>query len=79
MTDDRDALRERLEAATGERIASLEAMEPEKEESGEAAWNADYGLVRENKAPELTVKEQAAIPHVEKGTPPKRIEHDLGL
>ena len=30
VTDDRDALRERLEAATGERIAALEAVEPER-------------------------------------------------
>ena len=31
VTDDRDALRERLEAVTGERIAALEAIEPERE------------------------------------------------
>ena len=31
VTDDRNALRERLEAATGERIAALEAIEPERE------------------------------------------------
>ena len=30
VTDDRNALRERLEVATGERIAALEAMEPER-------------------------------------------------
>ena len=30
VTDDRNALRERLEAATGERIAALEAVEPER-------------------------------------------------
>ena len=34
VTDDRNALRERLEAATGERIAALEAIGPER---GEAA------------------------------------------
>ena len=33
VTDDRNALRERLEAATGERIAALEAVEPEREKS----------------------------------------------
>ena len=31
VTDDRNALRERLEAATGERIAALEAVELERE------------------------------------------------
>ena len=34
VTDDRDALRERLEAATGERIAALEAIEPERVKVG---------------------------------------------
>ena len=34
VTDDRDALRERLEAATGERIAALEAVEPERVKVG---------------------------------------------
>ena len=33
VTDDRNALRERLEAATGERIAALETVEPEREKS----------------------------------------------
>ena len=33
VTDDRDALRERLEAATGERIAALEAVGPAREHS----------------------------------------------
>ena len=33
VTDDRNTLRERLEAATGERIAALEAIEPEREKS----------------------------------------------
>ena len=33
VTDDRDGLRERLEAATGERIAALEAVREERERS----------------------------------------------
>ena len=36
VTDDRAALRERLEAATGERVAALEAVEPERAKSREA-------------------------------------------
>ena len=35
VTDDREALRERLEAATGERIAALEAVEPKPEKMAE--------------------------------------------
>lgn len=34
VTDDRQTLRERLEAVTGERIAALEAIEPEKPRTG---------------------------------------------
>ena len=34
VTDDRDALRERLEAATGERVAALEAIESERVKVG---------------------------------------------
>ena len=37
VTDDRAALREQLEAATGERIAALEAVEPERANGREAA------------------------------------------
>ena len=36
MTDDRAALREQLEAATGERIATLEAIKPERAKGREA-------------------------------------------
>ena len=36
VTDDRAALREQLEAATGERIAALEAVEPDRAKGREA-------------------------------------------
>ena len=40
VTDDRDALRERLEAATGERISALEAVEPERGKTRETTPEA---------------------------------------
>ena len=38
VTDDRAALREQLEAATGERIAALEAVEPDRAKGGRRFW-----------------------------------------
>ena len=75
VTDDARALRERLEAATGERIAALEAVEPEKIKTRGAA--AGRALDRAAEAPEPREREPA--PEMEKSRAPKRIEHDLGL
>ena len=77
VTDDREALRERLEAATGERIAALEAVEPEKIGTREAAWRTGRALDRAIETPETREREPA--PEMEKARAPKRIEHDLGL
>ena len=79
MNDNRDALRERLEAVTGERISALEAVEPAKAKSRNAARDGDYGLGRENNEPETREQDQAPIPQVEKVPASKRIEPDLGL
>ena len=40
VTDDREALKERLEAVTGERIAALEAVEPERAKGRAAGLDA---------------------------------------
>ena len=64
VTDDAKALREQLEAATGERIAALEAVEP------------TMAKTREVKAPE---SRKQRTPETEKARAPKRIDHDLGL
>ena len=79
VTDDRNALRERLEAITGERIAALEAIKPEKAKPREAARDADYGLGREKKEAEIREQDQAPILQVEKVRAAKLIEHDLGM
>ncbi len=52
VTDDRDALRERLEAATGERVATLEAAEPERAKTPEAGREAVSDLERNGVSPE---------------------------
>ena len=46
VTDDKAALREQLEAATGERIAALEAVEPDKAKGREVAPEAGRGVDR---------------------------------
>ena len=79
VTDDRAALRAQLEAATGERIAALEAVEPEKTQAREAGRDPGCGVDWENRALETRDHEPTPAPDVEKAREPKRIEHDLGL
>ena len=48
VTDDKTTLKEQLEAATGERIAALETVDPDKAkgmEQDRAAKSVDRGLV----------------------------------
>ena len=52
VTDDRNALRERLEAATGERIAALEAVERERTKLPETGPDASQDRKREGHAAE---------------------------
>ena len=71
VTDDRKALGEHLETATGERVAALEALEPGAERAASVA--------------EMSAKEagMVALEPVErdmhKAPQPKEIEYDLGL
>ena len=76
VTDDRDALRERLEAVTGERIAALEAVEPERakgRESGLDAGRSAGGESGESASPERDG------PDMEETRTPKSVDRDLGL
>ena len=50
VTDDRDGLRERLEAATGERIAALEAVREEREHAPALDKNVDREVGRSGEA-----------------------------
>ncbi len=51
VTDDRAALKEQLEAATGERIAALEAVEPDKAKGRETSLDESRGREHEIAAP----------------------------
>ena len=79
VTDDRDALRERLEVATGERVAALEAIEatPGKAalENGDAARTA-----QESVANTPTGAPAPALGHDRGAVPePARIQRELGM
>ena len=79
VTDDREALRERLEAATGERISALEAVAPEKAKTRYAGRDAgpedDQGLGRDSGAPEQ--RERTPDPEKERAREPRGIEMDM--
>ena len=78
VTDDKTALRETLEAATGERIAALEAVELERAKDRTAGLDADRsagsGGVSESRQPE-----RSSGPDMEQARTPKSVDRDLGL
>ena len=66
VTDDREALRDRLEAVTGERIAALEAVGPEK-----TGQEKGRGMV-----PEAGKEEGKSVGLQGGSTPPKDYQHE---
>ncbi len=79
VTDDRAALKEQLEAATGERIAALEAVEPERAKGREAGADAGRGGDREGGASRSQDRDKAAEPVMEQSRGPKVLDRDMGL
>ena len=77
VTDDARALRERLETATGERIAALEAIGAEKAGPREAGRDAGRNGALESKGPDTP--ERVSGPEAEKARAPKSVDRDLGL
>ena len=77
VTDDRAALKEQLEAATGERIAALEAVEPERAKGREAGLDSVRSVEpgRESWEP----RDRGSEPDTEKTQAPKSADRDLGL
>ncbi len=71
VTDDWEALRETLEAVTGERIAALEAVGAEREKGRDAAKDAGQDRAQS------PVRASGRGP--DKAPEPKRLEHDLGI
>ena len=77
VTDDRAALKEQLEAVTGERIAALEAVEPERAKSREAGLDRDRTMDpgRDSSEP----RGRGPEPDIEKTRAPKSVDRDLAL
>ncbi len=75
VTDDRAALREQLETATGERIAALEAVGPEQAKGREAGLNS----VRESGASISPERDRTREPEIGEAGARKHIERDLSL
>ena len=79
VTDDREALREQLEAVTGERIAALEAVRAERDRGREAGLDADRSVRRENDGPAARQRERASGTGIENTREPRIADLDLGL
>ncbi len=73
--DDREALREQLEAATG----GLEAVGTERTAAPEAGSDMDRGAGRDSNVSKPPEKHRALETEHEKVPTPKRIDHDLDL
>ena len=74
MTDDRVALKEQLEAVTGERFAALEAVEPERAKGQEGGAEAGRDMVQGTETPE-----RAREPEPEKALKPQSVEREFTL
>ena len=77
VTDDREALREQLEAVTGERSAALEAVEPESAKGREAG--VDAGRSAESEGGASRSRERHEATEMERSRAPKGLDRDLGL
>ena len=79
VTDDREALREQLEAVTGERIAALEAVGAEKDRGRETGPDADRSARREDGGTPVRQRERASGAGMEKARMPRSADRELGL
>ena len=79
VTDDRAALKEQLEAATGERIAALEAVEPERVKGREREMDGSRSADRGIGESVSRDRERSSGPELEPGRGGKGVDRDLGL
>ena len=77
VTDDRAALKEQLETATGERIAALEAVEPDKAKGRETSLDRDRSSGRGHDT--STLRDRDKAPGMEQDRAAKSVDHGLGL
>ena len=79
VTDDRAALKEQLETATGERIAALDAVGPDKEKGREAGLDSGRSASRAENASPSRERERTSAPQPQPARAPKGMDRDLGL
>ena len=79
VTDDRNALRETLEAVTGERIAALEAVGAERVKGPKTAPAADRGDGRESGGTSERQRDRTSGAELEQTRAPKSVDRGLGL
>ena len=79
VTDDRAALRERLEAVTGERISALEAVEPQREKGREAGSEAGRIPGRDRDASASQERDKSPEPELEQARAAMSVDRHLGL
>ena len=79
VTDDRAALKEQLEAATGERIAALEAVEPDKAKGRGSEPDAGRSAAEEGGKAGSPDRDRSREPEMEPARAPKGLDRDLGL
>ena len=79
VTDDKAALREQLEAVTGERIAALEAEEPERAKGRDGGLDSDRNADLDGGSAESGEREKTPEPDLENARTPKSVDRDLGL
>ena len=77
VTDDRAALKEQLEMATGERIAALEAVEPDRAKDRAAGLDADRSADRGTGASGSREREGASSPELEPSRAPKGVDREF--
>ncbi len=79
VTDDRSALRERLEVATGERTAALEAVKPERTRGREVGLHVNRNEDRDSDAAESRQSERTSRAEMKKARVPKSVDRDMEL
>ena len=79
VTDDKAALKEQLEAATGERIAALEAVEADRAKGREAGADAGRSAEREGGLSRSRDPDRVSEPAMEQSRGSKGVDRDLGL
>ena len=79
VTDSRERLQEHLEAATGERIAALEAIGPERARGRTTGLDAGQGAGRERNASESRQPEGTSGRDIGTSRVPRGVDRDFGL